>query len=57
MSAAARGSWCVVVSPPPQGYHVHPIRFVGRYHDTYRREGERWLLTSIRLEEFWFAGY
>jgi hypothetical protein len=53
----ARGSWCVVVYHPPQGDDVHPIRFVGRYLDTYRHEGERWLLTSIRLEEFWFAGY
>lgn len=53
----ATGRWYVVVHHPPQEGDVHPIRFVGRYFDTYRREGGRWLLTSIRLEQFWFAGY
>ncbi len=35
----------------------HPIRFVGRYFDTYERVGGHWLISSIRLEQYWFAGY
>lgn len=53
----ADGRWNVVVYHPPRADDRHPVRFVGRYYDTYRCESGRWLLTSIRLEQFWFAGY
>lgn len=54
---SGRGRFYVVVYHPPREGDVHPVRFVGRYLDSYRREGDRWLIESIRLEPFWFAGY
>jgi ketosteroid isomerase-like protein len=53
----ADGNWDVVVYHRPRAGDVHPVRFVGRYFDTYRRIGGQWMLASIRLEQFWFAGY
>jgi len=53
----ATGRWYVVVYHPPWDGGVHPVRFVGRYFDTYREVDGRWLIASIRLEQFWFAGY
>jgi hypothetical protein len=54
--SAATGRWYVVV------YHLSrageaPVRFVGRYLDTYSKSDGAWKFTSIRLEQFWFAGY
>ena len=53
----ATGRWYVVVYHPPREGDVHPVRFVGRYFDTYREVAGGWKLASIRLEQFWFAGY
>ena len=53
----AIGRWYVVVYHPPREGDVHPVRFVGRYFDSYRREDGAWRILSIRLEQFWFAGY
>lgn len=53
----ATGRWYVVVYHPPWDGGVHPIRFVGRYFDTYREVDGLWRFVSIRLEQFWFAGY
>jgi hypothetical protein len=53
----ATGRWYVVVYHPPREGDPHPIRFVGRYFDSYRRIEGRWLFASVRLEQFWFAGY
>lgn len=54
---AATAKWYVTVYHQPRAGDTHPTRFVGRYFDTYRETGGRWLLASIRLEQFWFAGY
>lgn len=53
----ATGQWYVVVYHVPRAGDAHPVRFVGRYFDTYRKQGGKWLLLSVRLEQFWFAGY
>lgn len=54
---SATGRWYVVVYHPPREVDAHPVRFVGRYFDSYRRENDAWKIASIRLEQFWFAGY
>lgn len=55
--STATGKWYVVVYHPPREGDVHPVRFVGRYLDTYVEAEGRWMFTSVRLEQFWFAGY
>ena len=54
---AATGQWYVVVHHQPRDGDTHPVRFVGRYFDTYAETNGRWWFTSVRLEQFWFAGY
>ena len=53
----ATGKWYVVVYHPPRAGDLHPVRFVGRYFATYSEVEGDWLFTSVRLEQFWFAGY
>ncbi|MEU0426181.1 nuclear transport factor 2 family protein [Streptomyces canus] len=53
----ATGSWYVTVYHQPREGDTHPVRFVGRYFDRYRRLPEGWRFESVRLDPYWFAGY
>ncbi|WP_183097347.1 nuclear transport factor 2 family protein [Nocardioides pelophilus] len=54
---SAEGTWYVTVYHQPREGDVHPVRFVGRYFDTYTRKPDGWKFASVRLDPYWFAGY
>ncbi|MFK4296593.1 hypothetical protein ABH924_001738 [Arthrobacter sp. GAS37] len=54
---SASGSWYVTVYHLPHDGDLHPVRFVGRYFDEYRRTPEGWRFSEVRLDPYWFVGY
>ena len=49
----AKGSWYLLDIAARTGANENPLKLLGIYHETYRREADGWRMSSLTLQFLW----